>query len=156
MGNERGMKVRIRTLRWTYAPPPPPAPSPARQVAHASFEDVLSAAQAAWRDVATSIAVVDAGAAYAPADATALLTIFYSSLYRASKFPRAAWETEAGTGNTVHWSPYTGRVEQGVFSTDVGFWDAYRTTPSLLSLWRPAQVRRGEEGGARRRALRRF
>jgi len=47
------------------------------------------------------------------------------------------WELDVATGQPVHWSPYTARVEQGILSSDQGFWDAYRTTYSLLSLVRP-------------------
>ena len=46
----------------------------------------------------------------------------YSSLYRAAKFPRTMWEADQETGLDVHWSPYTGATEPGVFSSDQGFW----------------------------------
>ena len=46
------------------------------------------------------------------------------------------WETDS-EGNEVHWSPYTGKQESGPISADQGFWDAYRSTYSLLALWRP-------------------
>ncbi len=135
--------VRVAT---SLISPAQAASAHATEVAGVTFETAMSAAQAAWHSVATSVFIADVGAAYTPAQAAALQTIFYSGLYRASKFPRAAWEVESGTGAPIHWSPYTQKVEPGVFSTDVGFWDAYRTTPSLLSLWRPSQVAEQMEG----------
>jgi hypothetical protein len=109
------------------------------QVAGRTLEAVAADAKAAWHAELSRVTVGDAGAALPPADAAAYLTIFYSSLYRAAKFPRALWEYSDGAGSAastsgtpVHWSPYTNTVLPGVFSTDQGFWDAYRTTYSLL------------------------
>ena len=45
-------------------------------------------------------------------------TIFYSSMYRASKYPRKLWEIDHKTGKPIHWSPYTGKQEDGVLSSD--------------------------------------
>ena len=106
------------------------------QVEGRAFEDVKAAAKAAWNAELSRVALVDPGAAYSPSEAAGFATVFYSSLYRAAKFPRALWEFDAG-GEPMHWSPYTNKVQPGVFSTDQGFWDAYRSTYSLLALWRP-------------------
>jgi len=64
-----------------------------------------------------------------------LLTTFYSSLYRASLFPRQLSEVSA-TGETVHWSPFDplGGTFTGPLSTDSGFWDAFSTVYPLLTL----------------------
>ena len=43
-------------------------------------------------------------------------------------------------GNTVHWSPYSHKVESGVLYTDNGFWDTHRTCYPLLSLILPSRV----------------
>ena len=43
-------------------------------------------------------------------------------------------------GNTVHWSPYSHKVESGVLYTDNGFWDTHRTCYPLLSLIVPSRV----------------
>lgn len=61
----------------------------------------------------------------------------YSCLYRASLFPRALHETDRD-GQTIHRSPYSGKVEAGSMHGDIGFWDAYRTTFPWLALTRPA------------------
>jgi len=106
----------------------------AAEVANVSYAAAAAAARAAWRDVAARVAVADLGGAGADAAA-----VFYSSLYRASKYPRSLAETLAD-GSTAHYSPYDGRVHAGELSTDVGFWDAYRTTGSLTALWAPARL----------------
>jgi putative alpha-1,2-mannosidase len=105
----------------------------AAQVAGRAFDDVKAAAKAAWNAELSRVAIADAGAAWPAAQAVSLATIFYSSLYRAAKFPRAAWEFDYANGSApIHWSPYTNAVEPGVFSTDQGFWDAcaYAATSS--------------------------
>ena len=118
----------------------------AAEVAGLKFGDAVAAAQAAWRAELSRVVVGDAGAAWPPAQAADYITIFYSSLYRAAKFPRALWELANGTGAPIHWSPYTDATEEGVFSTDQGFWDAYRSTYSLLALWRPDRFALQMEG----------
>lgn len=110
--------VRVAT---SLISPAQAAAAHAAEVAGVSFDAARAAAQAAWHAEATRVRVLDVGAGVSDAEAAASLTIFYSSLYRASKYPRAAWETDYANGNaTVHWSPYTAQVEPGVFSTDQG------------------------------------
>ncbi len=108
------------------------------QVAGRTLEAVAADAKAAWHAELSRVTVADAGSALPAGEAASYLTTFYSSLYRAAKFPRALWEysdgagSGAGGGTPMHWSPYTNAVQAGVFSTDQGFWDAYRSTYSLL------------------------
>jgi predicted alpha-1,2-mannosidase len=79
---------------------------------------------------------------------------FYSALYRASLFPRM-WHEPDGSGNVVHYSPYSGSVTQGVMYADHGYWDVYRAWYPLMSLIDPARlgeilqawVNASEEGG---------
>jgi putative alpha-1,2-mannosidase len=94
----------------------------AAEVAGVDFDDAVLAAKSAWHVEASRVAVTDVGCGYTDEEAVDLLTIFYSSLFRAAKYPRQMWETDKDTGATVHWSPYTGVVEQGLFSSDQGFW----------------------------------
>ena len=63
--------------------------------------------------------------------------MFYSCMYRASRYPRKLWEVDAG-GNAVHWSPYDGKVHPGPMVADSGSWDGFRTTFPLLALTNPA------------------
>mmetsp|Transcript_34020 Transcript_34020/g.46704 ORF Transcript_34020/g.46704 Transcript_34020/m.46704 type:complete len:129 (+) Transcript_34020:526-912(+) len=74
---------------------------------------------------------------YTIAEAASIRRVFYSSMYRASIFPRQLTEYDAD-GNAFHWSPYaansTVRVMEGPLSTDSGFWDAWNTVYPLLTL----------------------
>lgn len=61
---------------------------------------------------------------------------FYTCLWRTLLFPRTLTEIIA-SGDAVHYSPYTDRIEHGTLVTDNGFWDTSRTVYPLLSLvWR--------------------
>ena len=64
---------------------------------------------------------------------------FYSCLYRAHLFPRMLHERDAN-GKTVHYSPYDGKIHDGVLYGDSGFWDTYRTLFPLLSLLQPDRL----------------
>ena len=119
----------------------------AAEVAALDFDSALVAAKAAWHAIAAKATVADVGPGLTDQEADDLLTVFYSSLYRASKFPRSLDEVDYANGNAViHWSPYKGTVLPGPLSSDVGFWDAFRTTFSLLSLLQPAHLAREMEG----------
>lgn len=127
--------------------------SPAQAAANAAaevdglkFDAAVAAAKAVWNAALSRVAVADVGPGYTDAQTADLLTTFYSSLYRAAKYPRSLAEVDAATGATVHYSPYNGKTLPGPMRTDVGFWDAYRTTTSLLSLWNPAEVADMMEG----------
>ena len=88
-----------------------------------------------------SLTVTDVGAGRADGEANDLLTTLYSSLYRASKFPRSLWEVDYANGNApIHWSPYTGKVLPGMLSSDVGLWvvpSALKPAFSCAALDRP-------------------
>ncbi|HEV7300288.1 MAG TPA: GH92 family glycosyl hydrolase [Tepidisphaeraceae bacterium] len=57
----------------------------------------------------------------------------YSCLWHVGLFPMAGHEFDA-QDRPVHYSPHTGKVEPGVFYTNNGFWDTYRTVYPLLGL----------------------
>ena len=119
----------------------------AAQVAGVDFYSALAAAKAAWHGIATRVTIDDIGAGRTDAEAADFCAIFYSSLYRAAKFPRSLWEVDYANGNApIHWSPYKGGVLPGPLSSDVGFWDAFRTTFSLLALVRPDHLAEELEG----------
>ena len=88
----------------------------------------MGAAKDAWHDVTKRMDIVDVGPGYTAKEEEDWKTIFYSSMYRAAKYPRKLWETDHASGKPIHYSPYTGVQEDGVLSSDQGFWDAYRTT----------------------------
>lgn len=118
----------------------------ASEVEGVAFDAGVAAAKAAWGALLSGIDVSDVGPGYTPDQETGLLTTFYSSLYRAAKYPRSLAEVDAATGATVHWSPYDGAVHPGPMSVDFGFWDGYRTTHSLLALWAPSRLAEAMEG----------
>jgi predicted alpha-1,2-mannosidase len=79
---------------------------------------------------------------------------FYSCLYRAQMFPHRLYELDAA-GKALHYSPYDGKVHEGVLYGDIGIWDAFRTTFPLITLIYPTElneilqglVNASEEGG---------
>ncbi len=62
--------------------------------------------------------------------------IFYSALYRMLQFPRMFHEVDA-RGQTVHYSPYDGKVHPGFLYTDNGFWDTWRAVFPFFALMYP-------------------
>lgn len=101
------------------------------------FDSVVRDAKQEWHNVLSRIQVGPPGAGYSEKEEEDMYTIFYSSLYRASLFPRPLTEV-AVDGSLVHWSPYAtnvdARVQKGPLTTDSGFWDAWNTVYPLLSL----------------------
>lgn len=59
--------------------------------------------------------------------------IFYSCLYRAFLFPHKAYEVDKG-GNKLFYSPYNGKIKDGIRYTDHGAWDTYRTSFPLFAI----------------------
>lgn len=60
-------------------------------------------------------------------------TVFYTALYRLLLFPRQFHEINA-RGETVHYSPYNGKVLPGHMFTDNGFWDTFRAVFPFFNL----------------------
>ncbi|NHF59541.1 glycoside hydrolase family 92 protein [Flavobacteriaceae bacterium TP-CH-4] len=70
---------------------------------------------------------------------------FYTALYRCLLFPRKFYEIDAER-DTIHYSPFNGKVEAGVLFTDNGFWDTFRAIFPLFTLVYPdmnAQMMQG-------------
>lgn len=64
---------------------------------------------------------------------------FYSCLYRAQMFPHRLYELDAD-GKALHYSPYDGKIHDGVLYGDIGIWDAFRTTFPLITILYPSQL----------------
>jgi len=64
---------------------------------------------------------------------------FYSCLYRAQMFPHRLFEINAA-GKQIHYSPYDGKIHDGVLYADIGIWDGFRTTFPLITLLYPSQL----------------
>ena len=73
------------------------------------------------------------------------LRTFYSCLYRSVLFPRSFYEINA-QGQTVHYSPYNGKVLPGYMFTDTGFWDTFRCLFPFLNLMYPSMNEKMQEG----------
>ena len=70
---------------------------------------------------------------------------FYSCLYRMLFFPNKLYEIDA-SGNRIHYSPYTGKTEQGYFFAGTGFWDTFRALYPFLNLVYPSINKEMQEG----------
>ena len=117
------------------------------EVAGVKFDDAMAAAKLAWHDVVSPMDIVDVGSGYSPVETEDWKTIFYTSMYRAAKYPRKLWETDHATQKPIHWSPYmNGTTQPGKLSSDQGFWDAYRSTYSWLALVNPARFAEAMDG----------
>ncbi|MCL1893246.1 MAG: GH92 family glycosyl hydrolase [Holophagaceae bacterium] len=93
-----------------------------------NFDSIKARAKAEWEKTLGRV-VVEGGTKEQQ-------SIFYTCLYRASLFPRTFHEINA-EGRTVHYSPYNGKVVDGVMYTDNGFWDTFRSAFPLLTLLQP-------------------
>ena len=61
---------------------------------------------------------------------------FYSCFYRCIMYPHKFYEVDEG-GKKVYFSPYDGKVHDGVLYTDSGFWDTFRAAQPLYNLLFP-------------------
>src|SRR3569833_655040 len=62
---------------------------------------------------------------------------FYSCLYRMLFFPNKLYEMDANN-KIIHYSPYTGKTEQGYMFAGTGFWDTFRALYPFLNLVYPS------------------
>ncbi len=101
----------------------------AREVGKASFADVRKKAKETWNSELCRIQIDDPNI-----DA---IRTFYSCLYRVLLFPRMFYEINE-KGETVHYSPYNGKVLPGYMFTDNGFWDTFRAVFPFFNLMYPS------------------
>ena len=102
----------------------------AREVGGDSFDQTEAKAKQLWETELSRIRVSDP-------DIDNRRT-FYSALYRMLQFPRTFHEIDA-QGQTVHYSPYDGKVHPGPMFTDNGFWDTWRAVFPFFALMYPEQ-----------------
>ncbi|HET6383085.1 MAG TPA: GH92 family glycosyl hydrolase [Armatimonadota bacterium] len=102
-----------------------------REIGARSFDEVRDEGEETWNRALAKIAV-----AGGTGDQR---RTFYSCLYRAHLFPRIWYEFDANE-HPVHFSPYDGKLHDGVLYTDNGFWDTYRTVYPLLSILLPDRL----------------
>lgn len=108
-----------------------------REAENKTLEGVQKDAEREWEEALSHIAVSD--------ENPERKKTFYSCLYRTMLYPRVFHEYDKA-GKPVHYNADTRRAEEGVFYTDNGFWDTYRTVYPLLSILMPDRVREMIEG----------
>ncbi|WP_315379621.1 GH92 family glycosyl hydrolase [Hoylesella loescheii] len=108
-----------------------------KELGNSSFETLLQKGRQRWNDVLGRINVEDPNIDN--------LRTFYSCLYRSTLFPRKFYEISAN-GDTLHYSPYNGKVLPGTMFTDTGFWDTFRSLFPLVNLVYPSMAREMQEG----------
>ncbi len=96
-----------------------------------SFEQVKSEAAAAWEAALGRVRIDGAS--------DAQRRVFYSCLYRCLLYPRI-WHERDASGNLVHMSPYSSKVEPGVMYADHGYWDDYRAWYPMMALIYPERL----------------
>ena len=90
-----------------------------------NFDEVRKASTDAWENYLSTIEI--------ETEDKKELKTFYSCMYRTGLFPHRASEVDS-SGKEVHYSPYTGRVHDGIRYTDNGFWDTYRTIFPMFTI----------------------
>ncbi len=107
------------------------------EVGNESFETVKNKAKAEWNKVLGRVKVSEG--------TIDQVKTFYSCLYRMVFFPLKFYEKNA-EGKIVHYSPYTGEVEDGYMFGGTGFWDTFRALYPFLNLVYPSMVKKMQEG----------
>lgn len=102
-----------------------------RETGQKSFDAVLEAAQETWERALGRVRITGKTDRHQ--------RTFYSCLYRTLLFPRM-WHESDASGNPIHMSPYTGRVEPGVLYADHGFWDDYHAWYPMMLLLYPERL----------------
>ena len=99
-----------------------------REIGNKSFTEIKNTAMEVWEKELSDIKIEDASEEQ--------LKTFYSVHSRTKLFPRIFYEFDHNN-EMIHYSPYNGKIEQGIAYTDNGFWDTYRTVYPLFSIISP-------------------
>lgn len=108
-----------------------------KEVEGKSLDNVKAEGKKRWNEILGRVEVND--------DNTDHMRTFYSCLYRSTLFPRKFYELTA-EGDTVHYSPYNGKVLPGTMFTDTGFWDTFRCLFPLVNLVYPSMATEMQQG----------
>ncbi len=109
----------------------------AREIGDKDFDAVRDAAKARWN---TLLGRIEIEGGLPDQHRT-----FYTALYRSTLFPHRLNEIGAD-GTSRYFSPYDGKVHEGVMFTDSGFWDTFRCVHPLFNILFPelnAQILQG-------------
>jgi len=99
-----------------------------REIGNADFATVRQRAEAVWNRML--------GRAQIEGGSLEQQRTFYSALYRTILFPHKFYEINE-QGRPVYFSPYDGKLHEGVMYTDTGFWDTFRAAHPLYNLLYP-------------------
>jgi len=98
------------------------------EIGDADFDTIRSRAEARWNEALGRVQV--------KGPLGDQMRTFYSCLYRCLMFPHKFYEFDV-QGKRIYFSPYDGRVHEGVLYTDSGFWDTFRAAQPLYNLLYP-------------------
>ncbi len=99
-----------------------------REVGEASFDTIRARAEQRWNEMLGRIRI--------EGGSDKERRTFYSCLYRCLLFPHKFYELN-DQGKPVYFSPYDGKLHDGVLYTDSGFWDTFRAAQPLYTLIYP-------------------
>lgn len=99
-----------------------------KEVGGADFDTTRKQAEARWNEMLGRVRV--------EGGLEEQRRTFYSCLYRSLLFPEKFYEINS-LGKAVHYSPYDGKLHEGVLYTDSGFWDTFRAAHPLYNLLFP-------------------
>jgi len=108
-----------------------------KEIGSKNFETVKNNARDEWNKVLGKVKV--------SGGSVDQLRTFYSCLYRMVFFPLKLYEKNA-EGKIIHYSPYTGKIEDGYMFGGTGFWDTFRGLYPFLNLVYPSIVKEMQEG----------
>lgn len=107
-----------------------------REVEKHTYDDLLKNNETLWESYLSRINVDDT---------EEKKNLIYSCLYRALIFPNKMYELD-NTNSPIHYNVDIDKVMPGVFYTNNGFWDTYRTVYPFLSIFKPEIINEIIEG----------
>ncbi|MEO6135377.1 MAG: GH92 family glycosyl hydrolase [Ginsengibacter sp.] len=108
-----------------------------KEIGSRNFDVVKENAKAEWNKVLGKVKIAGG--------TSEQVKTFYSSLYRMVFFPLKLYEKDEN-GKVIHYSPYTGKIEDGYMFGGTGFWDTFRALYPFLNLVYPSIVREMQQG----------
>ena len=100
-----------------------------RELEAYTFEDLKSQAYNLWNDELSRLKITGGSLEQQ--------RTFYTALYRTMLFPRKTYEYDENN-NQVHYSFFTGSVEDGPMYADNGFWDTFRAVHPFFTIMYPS------------------
>jgi predicted alpha-1,2-mannosidase len=99
-----------------------------KEIGNDNFDQIAEKGRAIWNKTLSRVS--------AEGGTIDQMRTFYSCLYRMLFFPLKLYEKDA-SGRIVHYSPFTGKVEDGYLFGGTGFWDTFRALYPFLNLVYP-------------------